>query len=104
MNNHSQTFFGLVQLRVSVTIPAALRQYTQDNSEISLNAVTVEQAVSRLDEMFPGLKAFILDEGGQVRRYVNIFVNKNEIRQGEGLNTKLKDGDRLQIIPAVAGG
>ena len=104
MNNPLQTFFGLVQLRVSVTIPTALRQYTQDSSEISLDAVTVEQAVSRLDEMFPGLKAFILDEGGQIRRYVNIFVNKNEIRQGEGLSTKLKDGDRVQIIPAVAGG
>ena len=91
-------------MKVTVIIPAALRQYTQESSEVSLDVLTVDQAVSRLDEMFPGLKAFILDEGKQLRRYVNIFVNKNDIRQGQGLGTKLKNGDRVQIIPAVAGG
>jgi molybdopterin synthase sulfur carrier subunit len=94
----------LVPLKVTVAIPATLRQYTHSNSEVNLEAFTVEELISSLDSMFPGLKAFILDESRQVRRYVNIFVNKDDIRSGNGLMTRLKDGDRVQIIPAVAGG
>ena len=94
----------MVLLKVTVTIPGALRQFTHSNSEVDLEALTVEDVISSLDSMFPGLKAFLLDEGKQVRRYVNIYVNKDEIRSKNGLMTPLKDGDRVQIIPAVAGG
>jgi molybdopterin synthase sulfur carrier subunit len=91
-------------LRVIVTIPAALRQYTRNASEVEVEASTVEETVQRLDEIFPGLSAFILDESMGVRRYVNIFVNEDDIRASAGLRTKLKDGDHVQIIPAIAGG
>jgi adenylyltransferase/sulfurtransferase len=87
-----------------VTIPAALRQYTKDRSEVSLEASTVDEALSRLDRLFPGLKDFLLDEGKELRRYVNIFVNQTDIRRGEGLGTRLKDGDHVRIVPAIAGG
>lgn len=91
-------------MQVTISIPHALRQYTQDKSEVRLDASTVDESLMKLDALFPGLKAFIVDEGKSLRRYVNIFVNEHDIRSGEGLTTKLKDGDRVRIIPAVAGG
>ena len=69
-----------------------------------MEASTVEEALSKVDALFPGLGSFILDESRAVRRYINIFVNENDIRSGAGLTTKLKDGDRVHIIPAIAGG
>ena len=91
-------------MQVTISIPHALRQYTQDKSEVRLDASTVDESLMKLDALFPGLKAFIVDEGKSLRRYVNIFVNEHDIRAGEGLTTRLKDGDRVRIIPAVAGG
>ena len=85
-------------------IPAALLQYTRSVTDVNIDASTVDEALVKLDSMFPGLRAFILDESRGVRRYVNIFVNQDDIRSGEGLMTKLRDGDRVQIIPAIAGG
>ncbi len=91
-------------MQVTVNIPTALRQYTKNESEVNMEASTVEELLFRLDGLFPGLRAFIVDESRGLRRYVNIFVNQEDIRSGEGLMTKLKDGDRVHIIPAVAGG
>ena len=87
-----------------MSIPPALRQYTQDETEVDVDASTVEELLYMLDRLSPSLRAFIVDESRKVRRYVNIFVNEHDIRSGEGLLTKLKDGDRVHIIPAVAGG
>jgi molybdopterin synthase sulfur carrier subunit len=91
-------------LSVVVSVPAALRQFTHDNLEVGLDASTVEELILKLDDLFPGLKTFILDENRSLRRFVNIFVNNDNIRSGVGLMTELKDGDHVQIIPAVAGG
>jgi molybdopterin synthase sulfur carrier subunit len=90
--------------RIAVSIPAALREYTGDASSVNIDALTVEEAVLKLDGLFPGLKDFLLSENRVLRRYVNIFVNGEDIRSGEGLSTKLKDGDQVHIIPAIAGG
>lgn len=91
-------------MQVTVKIPGALRQYTMNKAEVALQASTVEEALVKLEELFPGLRAFIVDENRSLRRYVNIFVDQQDIRSGEGLMTKLKDGDQVNIIPAVAGG
>jgi MoaD family protein len=91
-------------LKVTVTIPAALRQYARENSQVDIDVTTVEEALMKLEKLFPGLKDFLLDESQGLRRYVNIFVNNDNIRSGAGLTTKLKDGDRVNIIPAIAGG
>jgi molybdopterin synthase sulfur carrier subunit len=91
-------------MNVTVSIPLALLSLTGNASELNLHASTVEELVMNLDRLYPGFQAFILDESKQVRRFVNIFVNEDEIRSGAGLLTKLKDGDRVRIIPAVAGG
>lgn len=94
----------MIPLQVIVKIPGALRQYTMNKTEVPLQASTVEEALVRLEELFPGLRAFIVDENRSLRRYVNIFVDQRDIRSGEGLMTKLKDGDQVNIVPAVAGG
>jgi len=91
-------------LSVAVSFPAALRQFTRDKSKIDIDALTVEEVILKLDNLFPGLKEFILDEDMSLRRFVNIFVNDEDIRTGIGLMTKLRKGDRVRIIPAVAGG
>ena len=91
-------------MQVTISIPHALRQYTQDKSEVELDASTIDELFLKLDGLFPGLRAFIVDEGKSLRRNVNILVNEHDIRSGEGLKTKLKDGDQIHIIPAVAGG
>jgi molybdopterin synthase sulfur carrier subunit len=87
-----------------VKIPAALRQYTQNQSDLQVDASTVEETLQKLDGLFPGLRSFILNESNELRRYVNIFVNGKDIRAGEGITTKLKEGDQVRIVPAVAGG
>jgi len=91
-------------LPVTVNIPVALRQYTQNQSDLQVDASTVQEMLQKLDALFPGLKAFILDEGSGLRRYVNVFVNGKDIRSGDGITTKLKERDQVRIVPAVAGG
>ncbi|MGP8069039.1 MAG: ubiquitin-like small modifier protein 1 [Candidatus Bathyarchaeia archaeon] len=89
---------------MTVNIPVALRQYTQNQSDLQVDASTIQEVFQKLDALFPGLKAFILDEGSGLRRYVNVFVNGKDIRSGDGITTKLKEGDQVRIVPAVAGG
>lgn len=91
-------------LRITVKIPAALLQYTGNESEVQVDASTVEEVLMKLDDRFPGLRALLVDESRGLRRYVNVFVNEHDIRSAGGLMTNLKEGDRVTIIPAVAGG
>jgi MoaD family protein len=89
---------------VIVNIPFALRQYTLNESKLRVEACTVGELLRKLDSSFPGLSSFIVTEGGELRRYVNIFVNEDDVRLGEGLLTQLREGDRITIVPVVAGG
>ena len=89
---------------MTVNIPAALRQYTQNQPDLQVDASTVQETLQKLDTLFPGLKAFILNESSELRRYVNVFVNGKDIRSGDGIMTKLREGDHIRIVPAVAGG
>ena len=87
-----------------MSFPGALHQFTRDKSRVHIDALTVEDAILKLDNLFPGLKEFILDESMSLRRFVNIYVNDEDVRSGVGLMTKLRSGDHMRIIPAVAGG
>ena len=89
---------------MTVKVPVALLQYTGNESELRVEASTVGGLLRNLDARFSGLGAFIINESGQLRRYVNIFVNEEDIRSGDGLMTELKDGDRVFVVPVVAGG
>jgi molybdopterin synthase sulfur carrier subunit len=87
-----------------VRIPTPLRRFTGGAEEVSAGGATVAAIVEDLERNHPGLKERICDEGGKVRRFVNIFVNGDDIRFLNNLETTVKDGDEVSIVPAIAGG
>ena len=88
----------------TVRIPAPLRKFTEGKEEVSAAGTTVGEVLGDLDSSFPGIKARICDEGGAVRKFVNIYANDEDIRHLKDLETPIKDSDELSIIPAIAGG
>ncbi len=91
-------------MAVKVVIPAQLRQYTNEQSSVELEAGTVGEVLNQLDSEFPGVKERICEPDGRIRRFVNVFVNGEDVRALNGPDTEVKDGDEIGIIPAVAGG
>ncbi|HSS68393.1 MAG TPA: MoaD/ThiS family protein [Nocardioidaceae bacterium] len=91
-------------MSVSVRIPTILRTYTGGESEVSAEGATVSELLDSLDAAFSGIKGRIVDEQGQIRRFVNIYVGNDDVRFLDGLETKLTDSTQVSIIPAVAGG
>ena len=87
-----------------VRIPTPLRRFTGGEEEVSAGGATVAAIVEDLERNHPGLKERICDEAGKVRRFVNIFVNGDDIRFLNNLETTVKDGDEVSIVPAIAGG
>ena len=90
-------------MTVTVRIPTPLRTLTQGKDEVPATAGTVRAIIDALESQFPGLRDRLLDDKG-VRRFVNIYANEEDIRFLDNLDTKVKDGDSLSIVPAIAGG
>ena len=91
-------------MAVSVRIPTTLRPLTGGASEVQVEAGTVVEALSALEVSHPGFGNRILDESGQLHRFVNVFVSDDDIRFLDGLDTAVPEGGTLAIVPAVAGG
>ena len=91
-------------MAVIVRIPSPLRKLTGGASEIETKADSINTLISALDSTYPGMRERLCDETGAVRRFVNIYVNEEDIRFLTGKDTPLKDGDEVSIIPAIAGG
>ncbi len=91
-------------MSVAVRVPTTLRTLTAGRSEVSVEGTTVAAALESLEMAHPGFAERILDESGELRRFVNVFVNDDDIRFIDGLKTPLRDGATLSIVPAVAGG
>jgi sulfur-carrier protein len=91
-------------MSVSVRIPTILRSYTGGESEVSADGATLSELLESLDSAFPGIKGRVVDEQGQIRRFVNVYVGNDDVRFLDGLDTKLADDAQVSIIPAVAGG
>jgi molybdopterin synthase sulfur carrier subunit len=89
---------------ITVNIPTPLRKLTNNQSEVEIAAATVGELVDGLEGAYGGIAEKLLDEGGEIRRYVNIFVNDEDIRFLDGKDTPLADGDNVSIVPAIAGG
>ena len=87
-----------------VRIPTPLRKLTNELEVIDAAGSTVAEVLDNVEKAFPGLKERICDENGQVRRFVNVYVNEEDIRFLQNNDTVLKDGDEVSIIPAIAGG
>jgi sulfur-carrier protein len=87
-----------------VRIPTPLRTVTGGSSTVEVDGATVGEVVKNLEEAHPGMAERLLDDGGNVRRFVNVFVDDEDIRFAQGLQTPVRDGTTVSIIPAVAGG
>ena len=91
-------------MNIQVRIPAPLRKLTGDQEVVPADGANIGEILTNLDKAFPGLIERICDEQGNVRRFVNIFVNDEDIRFLEEKATVVKDGDEISIVPAIAGG
>ena len=87
-----------------VRIPTPLRKLTNNEELVEVNAATIGEAIAELQKRFPGIKERLVDETGGIRRFVNVYVNEEDIRFLKNRETPLKDGDEISIIPAIAGG
>jgi molybdopterin converting factor small subunit len=88
----------------SVRIPTILRTYTGGESEVPADGSTLNELLESLDSSYPGIKGRVVDEQGQIRRFVNVYVGNDDVRFLDGLDTKIADDAAVSIIPAVAGG
>lgn len=91
-------------MAVRVRIPTPLRSAADGLAEVTVDSSDVERALNDLESRFPAMKGRLRDEAGELRRFVNLYVNGEDVRFLQGLGTGLKSGDEVSIIPAVAGG
>ncbi|XHX79404.1 MAG: MoaD/ThiS family protein [Stenomitos frigidus ULC029] len=91
-------------MSIKVLIPTPLQKLTNNQATVECSAETVSGLLESLETSCPGIKARLCDDQGELRRFVNFYVNSEDIRFLEGANTPLKDGDEVSIIPAIAGG
>ena len=88
----------------TVRIPSPRRRYTNGQSKVESSGASVNEIIESLEAQYPGVKARLCDDSGQIKRYVNVFVNDEEIRTLQGGDTPVGDKDEVSIIPAMAGG
>jgi len=88
----------------TVRIPSPLRRYTNGQSKVEGHGANINELITDLEAQYPGIKSRLCDEHGQIKRYVNVFVNDAEIRTLQGAATPVADQDEVSIIPAMAGG
>jgi MoaD family protein len=91
-------------MTAKIRIPTPLRKLTNNEELVEVTASTVAGAIAELQSRYPGIKERLLDDTGAVRRFVNVYVNDEDIRFLENQQTPIKDGDEVSIIPAIAGG
>ena len=91
-------------MSVMIRIPTPLRRMTNGQAKVEIDVSNVGDMVEQLDSSFPGFKARLVDENGDLRYFVNIYLNGEDVRFLQGLDTATKSGDEVSIVPAVAGG
>jgi sulfur-carrier protein len=91
-------------MAVKVRIPTPLRKLTEEKELVEVKPGTIGDAITELQGRYPGIRERLVDESGVVRRFVNVYVNEEDIRFLQNQETPLKDGDEVSIIPAIAGG
>lgn len=91
-------------MSVSVRIPTILRTYTGGSAEVTAEPGTLREVIAGLDAAYPGIGGRIIDDAGNLRRFVNVYVGEEDVRFAEGLDTQVTAGSRVSVIPAVAGG
>jgi sulfur-carrier protein len=85
-------------------IPTPLRSYTNGQSEVNVSGSNISDALTDLTTQYPALKPHLFNEGGELRPFVNLFVGENNIKDLQGVNTPIRDGEKIMLIPSIAGG
>jgi len=91
-------------MSVLVRIPTPLRAVTKGQGELKAEAATIQELIDHLDQAYTGIKARLCEDDGNIRRFINVYVNEEDIRFLQGPATPLKAGDEVSIVPAIAGG
>lgn len=91
-------------MAITVRIPTPLRKFTNDQAEVSIEGTSVGEVIDNLEAQHGGIKEKIAEDSGAIRRFVNIYVNEEDIRFLDGPATPVKEGDQVTIVPAIAGG
>lgn len=91
-------------MAVTVRIPAPLRKVTNDKDRVEVDAENLADMVQAMEKQYPGIKERLLDEAGELRHFVNIYVNGEDVQFLDGLETAISESDEISIVPAVAGG
>ena len=91
-------------MSVLVRIPTPLRRITNGQDKVNVEGATINEIVGSLESEFPGIKERLCDEQGDLRNFVNVYVNGEDVRFLQGIETATKEGDEISIVPAVAGG
>ena len=91
-------------MSITVTVPTQLRTITGGQSEVEANGGTIGEVIKTIDQQFPGFAGRVLDEGGSIRRFVNVYLNSEDVRFLNGIESEVPQNASISIIPAVAGG
>ncbi len=91
-------------MSATLYVPTPLRKLTNGKSQIQFNASNVGEMIDRAESEFPGFRERVLDTDGEIKRFINVFVNGVDVRTLQGKATAVKDGDQVSVIPAMAGG
>jgi|TARA_Y100000996_G_scaffold330393_1_gene266579 molybdopterin synthase sulfur carrier subunit len=87
-----------------IKIPTPLRSLTNDEDTVAVNAPNLKELIAQMENSYPGIAERLLDENNELRRFVNIFINGEDVRFLDGLDSPVRDADEVSIVPAVAGG
>ncbi len=91
-------------MAVRVRVPTPLRRFTGGNGEVTAAGTSIKEVINDLESRHPGMRERLLDDKGEIRRFVNIYLNGDDVRFLDQLNSTVKDGDDISIVPAIAGG
>ena len=91
-------------MSLKVVIPTPLRKFTSGAELVEVEAVTLEEVLDTLDSKYPGFRASVCDESGSLKRFINIYINGEDVRFLENLSTRINDGAEVAIVPAISGG
>jgi len=91
-------------MSIKVRIPQPLQKLTRGQDQVEVEATDIKSLVNNLEKDFPGIRDRVCDESGKVRRFINIYINDEDVRFLQGDKTQIKEGDEVSIIPAIAGG
>ena len=91
-------------MAATVRVPTPLQKFTNNQAEVKAEGGSIKDVLADLESQFPGIKERLYDEQGKLRRFINFYVNNEDIRFLQGEDTPVKDGDEISVVPAIAGG